>query len=85
MDRLPISNKLYGRNRDINRMLKSLEHISNGHCEVLLVPGSSGAGKTALMHEFKMPVLEKNGFFIRGKFEQYQQDVPYFAIRQALA
>ncbi len=85
MDRLPISTMLYGRDREINRMLESLERISSGHGEILLVPGSSGVGKTALVHELRKPVLEKNGFFIRGKFEQYQQDVPYFAIRQALA
>ncbi|MBI9081867.1 MAG: AAA family ATPase, partial [Pseudodesulfovibrio sp.] len=65
-------------------MLKSFEHISSGHGQVLLVPGSSGVGKTALIQELQKPVQDRNGFFVRGKFEQYQQNVPYLAFRQAL-
>lgn len=85
MDQLTIPNKLYGRERDITIMLESFERISRGHGEVLLVPGPSGVGKTALVKELQMPVLTRNGFFIRGKFDQYQQNIPYFAFRQALA
>ena len=85
MNQLTIANKLYGRDRDVSRLLESFERIGAGHGEVLLVPGSSGVGKTALVQELETPVRERNGFFIRGKFDQYQQNIPYFAFRQALA
>jgi PAS domain S-box-containing protein len=85
MDQLTIPDKLYGRDRDMITMLESFERVSSGHGEVLLVPGSSGVGKTALVQELRMPIRDRNGFFIKGKFDQYQQNVPYFAFRQALA
>ncbi len=52
---------------------------------VLLVPGNSRVGKTALVEELRKPVQATNGFFLEGKFNQYQQEVPYFALKQALA
>ncbi len=84
MEPLTIPNKLYGRDKDIVTLLASFERISSGRGEVLLVPGSSGVGKTALVQELRNPVQDRNGFFIKGKFDQYQQNIPYFAFRQAL-
>jgi len=84
MKQLMLSNTLYGREREIEALLDSFDRISSGQGEVLLVPGSSGVGKTALVQELKTPIRDRNAFFVRGKFEQYQQNVPYFAFRQAL-
>ncbi|MFW6371404.1 MAG: ATP-binding protein, partial [Bacteroidota bacterium] len=77
--------KLYGRDLEKTRLMKAFEHVSSGTGEVLLVPGPSGVGKTALVEELRSPVSLKNGFFLSGKFEQYQQNIPYFAFRQAIA
>lgn len=85
MDQLTIPNKLYGRDRDIRTLLESFERICAGEGEILLISGPSGVGKTALVQEFRMPTRDGNGFFISGKFDQYQQNIPYFAFRQALA
>ena len=85
MNQLIIPNKLYGRDREVMILLDSFERISSGHGQVLLIPGPSGVGKTALVQELQIPIRERNGFFIKGKFEQYQQNIPYFAFRQALA
>jgi PAS domain S-box-containing protein len=82
---LTIPDRLYGRDREMVALLESFERISSGRGEVLLVPGASGVGKTALVQELQRPIRERNGFFIRGKFDQYQQNIPYFAFRQALA
>ncbi len=84
MNQLIIPNKLYGRDRETIQLLESFERISSGYGQILLVPGTSGVGKTALVQELQMPIRERNGLFIKGKFEQYQQNVPYFAFRQAL-
>lgn len=85
MNQLIIPNKLYGRERESLLLLGSFERVSNGVGEVLLVPGSSGVGKTALVHELQVPVRDRNGLFISGKFDQYQQNIPYSAFRQSLA
>ncbi len=82
---LTIPERLYGRDREMVALLESFERISSSRGEVLLVPGASGVGKTALVQELQRPIRERNGFFIRGKFDQYQQNIPYFAFRQALA
>ena len=85
MNQFIIPNKLYGRDREVKMLLQSFEHISSGYGQVLLVSGSSGVGKTALVQELQTPISDRNGFFIKGKFEQYQQNIPYFAFKQALA
>jgi predicted ATPase/two-component sensor histidine kinase/PAS domain-containing protein len=85
MEPLTIPDKLYGRTNDIVALITTFERISSGHGEVLLVPGSSGVGKTALVQELRKPIQDRNGFFIKGKFDQYRQNIPYSAFRQALA
>jgi len=84
MGHLLVPEKLYGRDRDISKLVDCLEHISRGHGEILLVPGASGVGKTALVTELEVPTRSRNGIFIRGKFDQYQRNLPYSAFRQAL-
>jgi len=84
MEQLNIPPKLYGRERDLEKILNSFERISRGHGEILLIPGYSGVGKTSLVNELKKPVRAKNGFFISGKFDQYKQNIPFYAFRQAL-
>ncbi len=83
MIQLNIPEKLYGRDEEISLLLNSFEKISGGNGKVLLIPGTSGVGKTALVQELKTPIVKRNGFFINGKFDQYQQNIPYFAFRQA--
>ncbi|MDX2510402.1 MAG: AAA family ATPase, partial [Desulfobacterales bacterium] len=39
--------------------------------------------KSALVHEIHRPITEKRGYFIEGKFDQFQREVPYFAFLQA--
>jgi diguanylate cyclase (GGDEF)-like protein len=79
-----VPEKLYGRDCDISTLVDCLEHISRGHGEIVLVPGASGVGKTALVTELEVPTRSRNGIFIRGKFDQYNRNLPYSAFRQAL-
>jgi len=50
----------------------------------MLVTGYSGMGKTTLVKEIYQPITEKRGFFISGKFDQFQRDTPYAAVVSAL-
>jgi PAS domain S-box-containing protein len=52
--------------------------------EMLLVSGYSGVGKSALVQELYKPITAKRGCFISGKFDQFQRNIPYSAIVDAL-
>jgi predicted ATPase/signal transduction histidine kinase/CheY-like chemotaxis protein/tRNA A-37 threonylcarbamoyl transferase component Bud32 len=51
--------------------------------EMMLVAGYSGIGKSALVQEIYKPITEKRGYFISGKFDQFQRNIPYSAIVSA--
>ncbi|MFO7999731.1 MAG: AAA family ATPase [Marinilabilia sp.] len=84
MSEIIFPNHLYGRDREISKLLESFEHAGKGFGQIVFIPGSAGIGKTALVGELREPVKARNGFFVSGKFEQFQQNVPYFAFRQAM-
>ncbi len=50
---------------------------------MIIVAGYSGVGKTALVHKVHKPMTEKRGYFIEGKFDQFKQNIPYYALTQA--
>ncbi len=56
---------------------------SNAKIEVILVAGASGMGKTVLINELHKPIVRDRGYFIRGKFDRLQQDIPFTGIAQA--
>ncbi|SME95248.1 AAA family ATPase [Desulfovibrio gilichinskyi] len=81
---LNIPTKLYGREKAIGCMVDVFERACGGKGLLMLVPGYSGVGKTSLVQQLKSPIAQRNGFFCQGKFNQFQQGVPYFAIQQAM-
>ncbi len=81
---LQIAPGLYGRADEIAALEDALERISQGTTEMVLVSGSAGVGKTALVGEIHRSVAQKNGFFISGKFDQLRHNIPYSALIQAL-
>ncbi|MBE9103398.1 AAA family ATPase [Nostoc cf. edaphicum LEGE 07299] len=52
--------------------------------EMMLVSGYAGIGKSALVQELYKPITAKRGYFISGKFDQFQRNIPYSAIADAL-
>ncbi|WP_036486493.1 AAA family ATPase [Myxosarcina sp. GI1] len=84
-EQFQISQKLYGREAEIGRMLAAFDRVaSSGNKEMMLVSGYAGIGKSALIREIYKPVTEKRGYFISGKFDQLQRNIPYSAIAAAL-
>jgi serine/threonine protein kinase len=89
-----IPQKLYGRERETETLLTAFsriaspednrvtagEHSNSTKFEMMLVEGSAGIGKSALVQEIYKPVTQKRGYFIAGKFEQFQQTIPYAVI-----
>ncbi|MEG4444398.1 AAA family ATPase [Microcoleus sp. AT9_B4] len=51
--------------------------------EMMLVAGSSGIGKTVVVHEVHKPIVRQRGYFIKGKFDQFQRNIPFSAFVQA--
>lgn len=81
--KLQIPQKLYGRQKEIGYLLDAFERACQGAAELLLISGYSGVGKSALVHEIQQQITERRGYFIEGKFDQFQRNVPYYAWIQA--
>lgn len=84
-DRLFMPDKLYGREAEKSVILEAFQRVAQGEPEALLIAGYSGVGKSALVGEVQLPILQANGLFIRGKFDQFQGASPYKAIEQAFS
>ena len=54
-----------------------------GRAEMILVAGFSGIGKTAVVNEVHKPIVEKRGYFIKGKYDQFNRNIPFSAFVQA--
>jgi predicted ATPase len=82
-DRFLIHNRLYGREQEIITLLKAFENVSAGNKELMLVAGFSGIGKTAVVNEVHKPIVREKGYFISGKYDQFQRNIPFSALVQA--
>lgn len=82
-DRFHIPQKLYGRERDLRRLLEAFERASGGRAELMLVSGEPGIGKSVLVNEVQGPMVGRRGHVVTGKFDQLQRNVPYSALAQA--
>ncbi|HEY9853947.1 MAG TPA: AAA family ATPase [Leptolyngbyaceae cyanobacterium] len=79
-DKFQIPQKLYGREREVETLLAAFDRVSQGTTEMMLVSGYSGIGKSALVQEIYKPITRQKGYFIAGKFDQFQRNIPYSAI-----
>ncbi len=95
-DHFQIPQKLYGREHEIDTLLSAFERVSTpplipptggeiGGAEIMLVAGYSGIGKSVLVKKIYKSLTEKQGYFISGKFDQFQRNIPYRALVNAFA
>ncbi|MEH2181317.1 AAA family ATPase [Nostoc sp.] len=82
-DRFIIPDKLYGRETEVETLLQAFERVSTGAAEMMLVAGFSGIGKTVVVNEVHKPIVKKRGYFIKGKYDQFQRNIPFSAFVQA--
>ena len=80
-----ISEKLYGRDKEVAQLIDTFEATRKGIIDLVLVAGYSGIGKTRLINEIHKPIAKQNGYFISGKFDQYNRNNPYSAITGAFS
>lgn len=68
--------------KKVNSSLSTFSPHSQSNVELMLVAGYSGIGKSALVQEIYRPIT-LHGYFISGKFDQFQQNIPYSAVVSA--
>ncbi len=81
---LRISQRLYGRERDTATLLEKAKAVSLGRSAMLLVKGAPGVGKSVFLGQLQNFIRSEKGRFVSGKFDQYERNVPYLALIQAL-
>ena len=75
-------------------ILQAFERVANppesslakrGHkgVEIMLVAGFCGIEKTADVNEVHKPIVRQCGYFIKGKYDQFQRNIPFSAFVQA--
>ncbi|MEG4855874.1 AAA family ATPase [Microcoleus sp. K1-B6] len=90
-DKFQIPQKLYGREAEVADLLAAFSRITKNENnqqsrkELMLVAGSSGIGKSAVVSEIYKPITKARGYFIAGKFDQFQRNIPYSAIVSAFS
>ncbi|XXT25310.1 AAA family ATPase [Sorangium sp. So ce429] len=82
-DLFQIHQKLYGREGDIRRLIESFDDVLRGRRAIVLVSGYSGIGKSSLVQEILKPLARERGYYVSGKYDQYNRDTPYSAVVHA--
>ncbi|AMC34596.1 AAA family ATPase [Janthinobacterium sp. B9-8] len=77
------SNTLYGRDHQRLSLLNAFSRSQTQAAEVVLISGYSGIGKSSLVQSLRPDIIMAGGFFIEGKFDQYQRSIPYAALSTA--
>ena len=97
-DKFQIPQKLYGREVKIKQLLAAFDRVAGAstqlgeqedqkkkhQSELMLVAGYSGIGKSVLVQEIHKQITQERGYFISGKFDQFQRNIPYSAVVAAL-
>ncbi len=76
--------KLYGRETEIDILLSKFDNVAQGGREIVYIGGYSGIGKTSLVREVYKLITASRGYFISGKFSQFQRTTPFKALLDAL-
>ncbi|MDH4199548.1 MAG: EAL domain-containing protein [Spirochaetia bacterium] len=82
-ERFHASTQLYGRENEIKLLTESIQRASIDTSEMIIIRGPAGIGKSSLANEAGKKVIEHSGFYIKGKFEQFNKDIPYHGFIEA--
>lgn len=82
--RFEISQKLYGRDPELERLQTILDEVGQGAPRLVLIAGSAGIGKTTLVQALQPAIVAIRGLFIADKYDPYQRNIPYSALGRSL-
>lgn len=80
---LSFPDSLFGREEELRHLEEHYRAVESGGSRIVMVKGSAGSGKTALVREFCDRVSSSGALVVSGKYDQYRND-PYHAIRTAV-
>jgi signal transduction histidine kinase len=72
--RLTAPARLVGRDAELALLRKALADAMATQSRTVLIEGAAGVGKSALINELRPAVAASGGWFVHGKFDQYQKD-----------
>ncbi|MDY7233230.1 trifunctional serine/threonine-protein kinase/ATP-binding protein/sensor histidine kinase [Hyalangium rubrum] len=84
-NRFQIPQKLYGREAQLEQLMKVMGRAARNRAELALVAGESGVGKSVLVHELQRSAPDRRVLFVSGKFDLLQHDVPYAPLLQGFS
>ncbi len=77
--------KMVGRKQEAQCVLDEYAQVTSAEqFHAVFISGLPGIGKTRLIQELQRPLVEHKGYFTSGKFDQYQKNIPYSSLIQAL-
>ncbi|MDF2464181.1 MAG: ATP-binding region, ATPase domain protein [Ramlibacter sp.] len=83
--RLAAPAQLVGRDAERTMLLEAFADAMHTTRRTVLIDGPAGVGKSALINELRPVVAKAGGWFVQGKFDQYQRDsTAVGALTQAL-
>ncbi|MGY6274822.1 trifunctional serine/threonine-protein kinase/ATP-binding protein/sensor histidine kinase [Methylomonas sp. MgM2] len=82
--RVVFISKLVDRKHESALIQSQYREVMLGQFRALFISGLSGIGKTRLIQELQKPLVKDRGYFSSGKFDQYQKNIPYSSLIQAL-
>ena len=74
--------RLVGREMERAALEVAVEDAAVGHCRGVVIAGSAGVGKTALVGELGPAMARRGGWFVAGKFDQYRRDLQSNGVHQ---
>lgn len=82
--RVTFISKMVGRHEESTLIQQYYDEVVQGNFRSIFISGWSGIGKTRLIQELQQPLVSHRGYFTSGKFDQYQKNIPYSSLIQAL-
>ncbi len=76
---------LFGRGKELSELVTLFSNVERGGTEVCLISGYSGVGKSALVEAMTKHIHRTQGYFLRGKFDQFERAKPYAGISGAFS
>jgi len=81
--RFQMPQRLYGRETEVEQLVALFDAVAQDGSGFALVSGYSGVGKSALVAEMGKAIVQRRGYLVEGKFDQFQQAAAYGAIAAA--
>ena len=77
--------ELFGREAETNALREAYDRVGEGgSSEIILIEGSPGSGKSALVNQsLRAYAVQNNGYFVEGKFDLLSGAAPFSAISAA--